>query len=158
MDQNAQIPDTRTEYRSFDEQAVGFIFSINELCSADYEQIPEPVMDAAYAVHSRAYDLLDKTIREIPEWVIEDEIDPDIKYSPYELGELCLEHDTSVERVGFEFWLHSHRCLDDKTIAAFRAEVWKRYQQAADELGATCAYLYTKTLIVEKVTTTVVTG
>lgn len=150
MSQNTKLSGEMVERRSFDEQMVGFVFSINELRSADSAQFPES--DAAYAVHTRAYRLLDTSIRELAEWVVEDDVEPEIKYTPYELCEQCLEHDTSEDQIGFEFWLYSNRLLDDETIAAFRSEVRKRYEQAAAELGATCAYLYTKTSITEKVT------
>lgn len=154
MSQKAELSDKKVlEHRSFKEQQVGFIFSINGLRNANYEHIPESVMDTAYAVHFRAYELLDGSLQELAEWVVEDEAEPEIKYSPYELCDLCLEHDTSEDLVGFEFWLYSQRLLDDETIAAFKAEVRNRYEQAAAELNAVCTFLYAKTSLTEEVIT-----
>lgn len=139
---------------AFKSQMLGFYFSINGLRTPESGDTPEDQLDAAYAINSRAYQLLDQGLPQSPGWVKKDDHDPETTFSPYEVCEESLEIEDIQGYEAFSFWLFSHQRIGQEAATAFQAEVAKAYELAAAELGGEVKFLRLESVVTEEVTTT----
>lgn len=144
------------ESRLFQAQRLGFYFAVNELAWSDDESAArEAAQEAAYAIHAEAYRLLEAQLPQEPLWMKQDEHDPAITYSPYEVCEI----EALTEDVGgleaHSFWLYSFHTIEADTAWAFQPVVAAAYAQAAEKLGGRCRFLKLESSVTEEVTTTI---
>lgn len=137
-------------------QMLGFYFSINELRVPADGDMPEDQFAAADAINSRAYKLLEQALPKASVWIKQDEHDPEITYSPYEVCEESLEFEEIAGNAAFSFWLFSHHRIDTAVMAAFQAEVVSAYQKAAGDLSGVTQFLRLESVVTEEVATTTV--
>ena len=134
-------------------QTIGFYFSLNGLTTACLDVEESPEYAAASNVNSDAYQLL-KSLVELPEWMMQDEAEPELSFSPYEVCEEEYEVSEDGNVLGFSFWIYSEQRIPEATMKAFKAEVCKQYEAAAKAKGMTCTDLRAETQITEKVSST----
>ncbi|EPG9350548.1 hypothetical protein ACKU3Z_029505 [Pseudomonas aeruginosa] len=139
---------------SFKSEMLGFYFSINGLRIPADGDIPEEQSRAADAINHRAYDLLEQSLPKSSIWIKQDEHEPEITYTPYEVCEESLEMEEFEGQAAFNFWIFSHHRIDEATAAALQAEVLQHYTRAAAELGGTAQFLRLESVVTEEVATT----
>lgn len=139
---------------SFKSQLLGFYFSINGLRVPESGDTPEDQLDAAYAINARAYQLLDQSLPKAAGWLKNDEHQPEITFSPYEVCEESVEIEEIQGYEAFSFWLYSHHQIGQEDATAFQSEVAKAYELAAAELGGEVKFLRLESVVTEEVKTT----
>lgn len=137
-------------------QMLGFYFSINDLRVPVDGDIPDDQFAAADAINRRAYILLEQALPKASVWIKQDEHDPEISYSPYEVCEESLEIEDIEGKAAFSFWLFSHHRIDSAAMTAFQAEVVTAYQKAAGDLSGVTQFLRLESVVTEEVATTTV--
>ncbi|MEA8592136.1 hypothetical protein PZT57_26180 [Pseudomonas aeruginosa] len=141
---------------TFKSQMLGFYFSINGLRIPADGDIPDDQFKAADAINHKAYELLEQSLPKSTIWLKQDEHEPEITYTPYEVCEESLEMEEFDGQAAFNFWVFSHHRIDEATAAAFQAEVAAAYIRAAEELGGTTQFLRLESVVTEEVATTTV--
>jgi hypothetical protein len=141
---------------SFKSEMLGFYFSINGLRIPADGDIPEDQSRAADAINHKAYELLEQTLPKSSSWLKQDEHEPEITYSPYEVCEESFETEEFEGVAAFSFWIYSYHRFDAEAAAAFQADVAAAYASAAAELGGTTQFLRVESAVTEEVVTTTV--
>lgn len=143
---------------AFKDQQLGFFFNINNLQVTPGEDIPESQYSAAEAVNTKAYELIQKLLPQAGVWRKQDENEPEITYSPYEVCEETWETEELEGKIAFSFWIFSHHPIDQATMSAFQVEVATAYELAAAELGGNVQFLRIESVVKEEIVTRTVIG
>lgn len=136
--------------RNFDSMLIGVYFSINNLADVG-DDLPEASWDAAHAVNSKAYELIEQRLPNHPCWTVADADGEST--SPFEVCELSYEQENINGLAGFNVWIYSYMRVNAAAIKALAFEIDACYQLAANELDATAKLLVVHADFKEQVTT-----